>query len=101
MILARVAGTVVSTVKEERLEGIKLLLLEKVDPATLKGKGDFIVALDAVGAGEGEMVFYVTGSSSRQTGVTGGKPCDAAVTGIVDNIELNGSMVYQKGMDPE
>lgn len=57
MILARVAGTVVSTVKEERLEGIKLLLLEKVDPATLKGKGDFIVALDAVGAGEGEMVF--------------------------------------------
>ncbi len=96
MLLARVVGTVVSTVKEERLEGIKLLLLEKIDAATLKGSNDFVVALDAVGAGKDEIVFYVGGSSSRQTDVTSGKPSDATVIGIVDNLELDGKTVYRK-----
>ncbi len=96
MLLARVVGTVVSTVKEERLEGIKLLLLEKIDAATMKGRNDFVVALDAVGAGKDEIVFYVGGSSSRQTDVTSGKPSDATVIGIVDNLELDGKTVYRK-----
>ena len=58
MVLARVAGTVVSTAKEPRIEGIKLLLLEKIDVNTMKGKNDFVVAMDAVGAGDGEIVFF-------------------------------------------
>ncbi len=96
MVLSRVTGTVVSTMKEPRLEGIKFLLLEKLDPATMKGKKDFVVAMDAVGAGIGEVVFWVSGSSSRQTDVTSGKPSDATVIAIVDNVEFGDKLVYEK-----
>ena len=96
MLLARVAGTVVSTNKEPRIEGFKFLLLEKIDPATMKGKNDFVVAMDTVDAGVGEVVFYVSGSSSRMTTVTDGKPSDAAVVAIVDAVDLDGRLVYQK-----
>ena len=96
MILARVVGTVVSTRKEPKIEGIKFLLLEKIDPVNLKGKNDFVVAMDSVGAGPGEIVFYVSGSSSRLTSVTEGKPSDATITAIVDNIEIDGNFIYQK-----
>ena len=85
--------------KDPGLDGIKFLLLEKLDPKTMKGKDDYIVAMDAVGAGEGEVVFYVSGSSSRQTEVTSGKPSDATITAIVDNIELDGKIVYRKDGD--
>jgi microcompartment protein CcmK/EutM len=96
MILARVIGTVVSTRKEEKIEGIKFLLLEKLDPRTMRGKGDYLVAMDAVGAGMNEVVFYVAGSSSRMTAVTEGRPSDATITAIVDEIEIQGKLVYQK-----
>jgi microcompartment protein CcmK/EutM len=96
MLLARVIGTVVSTRKEPRIEGIKFLLLEKLDPATMAGKKDYVVAMDTVGAGLGEVVFYVAGSSARMTAVTDGKPSDAAITAIVDTVELGGKPVYQK-----
>ncbi len=96
MLLARVTGTVVSTRKEQRIEGIKFLLLEKIDAATMQGKKDYVVAMDAVGAGIGEVVFYASGSSSRMTTVTEGKPSDAAIIAIVDSIDVKGEMVYQK-----
>jgi microcompartment protein CcmK/EutM len=96
MVLARVVGTVVSTNKEPKIEGIKFLLLEKIDPATMKGKKDYLVAMDSVGAGPGEIVFYVSGSSSRMTAVTEGRPSAAAVTAIVDAIDLDGRLVYRK-----
>ena len=96
MVLAKVVGHVVSTSKEPEIEGIKFLLLEKIDPATMKGKKDYVVAMDAVGAGEGEIVFYVSGSSSRMTSVTEGRPSDAAVTAIVDLVDLDGTTVYRK-----
>lgn len=96
MVLAKVVGNVVSTSKEPKIEGVKFLLLEKVDPATMKGKGDYVVAMDAVGAGVGELVFYVSGSSSRMTVVTEGKPSDAAITAIVDLVDLDGKTVYRK-----
>jgi microcompartment protein CcmK/EutM len=91
-----VTGTVVSTRKEQRIEGIKFLLLEKIDAATLEGKRDYVVAMDSVGAGVGEVVFYASGSSSRMTAVTDGKPSDAAIIAIVDSIDLKGELVYQK-----
>jgi microcompartment protein CcmK/EutM len=96
MLLARVAGTVVSTNKEPKIEGFKFLLLEKLDPATMKGKNDFVVAMDTVDAGVGEVVFYVSGSSSRMTTPTEGKPTDASIVAIVDAIDLDGRLVYQK-----
>lgn len=96
MVLARVVGTVVSTRKEEKIEGIKFLLLEKIDPASMKGKKEYLVAMDSVGAGLGEVVFYAAGSSSRMTAVTQGRPSDATITAIVDVIEMEGSLVYHK-----
>ncbi len=96
MLLARVVGTVVSTHKSEKIEGIKFLLLDKLDVATMQGKNDYIVAMDAVGAGIGEIVFYVTGSSARMTRVTDKKPDDASIVAIVDNIEKDGQYIYQK-----
>jgi microcompartment protein CcmK/EutM len=96
MLLARVTGTVVSTRKEPKIEGIRFMMLEKLDPATMKGKKDFVVAMDTVGAGLGEVVFYVAGSSARMTTVTEGKPSDASIIAIVDAVDLDGRLVYQK-----
>ena len=85
MIIGRVAGTVVCTKKVEGLVGFKLLLVKRTD---LEGRevGDFVVAVDTVGAGFGELVLVVAGSSSRQTPVTDKKPCDAAIIGIIDTV---------------
>jgi microcompartment protein CcmK/EutM len=96
MTLGRVAGTVVSTNKEPRIEGIRFLLVEKVSYADMKGTGDYLVAMDAVGAGPGEVVLVVSGSSSRLTEITRDRPADATITAIVDNVELEGSTVYRK-----
>ena len=96
MVLAKVMGTVVSTHKSESLVGLRLLLLEKVDPSTMKGKGDFAVGIDSVGANVGEIVFYVTGSSARMTETTKGKPSDATIIAIVDQVEKDGALVYDK-----
>ena len=96
MVLARVKGTVVSTHKPDSMKGLRLLLLEKVDASSLKGKGDYVVGIDAVGANAGEVVFYVTGSSARMTEATKGKPSDATIIAIVDVIEKDGAVTYQK-----
>lgn len=96
MVVARVVGTVVSTRKDPKMEGVPSLLLERIDLQSLKGSGNYLVALDAVGAGVGEVVLYVTGSSSRMTDATNGRPVDATITAIVDQIELNGELSYRK-----
>ena len=96
MVLARVKGTVVSTHKPDSMEGLRLLLLEKVDAVSLKGKGDYVVGIDSVGANVGEIVFYVTGSSARMTETTKGKPSDATIIAIVDIIEKDGVLTYEK-----
>ena len=96
MILAKVVGTVVSTKKEPKIEGIKFLLLEKIDPSNMQGKNDYLVAMDSVGAGLGEIVFYVAGSSSRMTATTEGRPSDATIIYIVDSIDMQGEYVYKK-----
>ncbi|HUJ74680.1 MAG TPA: EutN/CcmL family microcompartment protein [bacterium] len=96
MVLARVRGTVVSTHKPDSLSGLRLLLLEKVDAVTLKGKGEYVVGIDSVGANAGEIVFYVTGSSARMTEATKGKPSDATIIAIVDVIEKDGVVTYNK-----
>ena len=96
MIIAKVSGTVVSNQKTAKMEGLKLLLLEKIDPVTMKGKNDFVVAMDAIGAGLDEIVFYVSGSSARLAEATIGLPTDATVVAIIDNIEHAGNFTYQK-----
>jgi len=96
MVLARVSGTVVATHKPASLQGLRLLLLEKVDAVSMKGKGDYVVAIDAVGANVGEIVFYVGGSSARMTEATKGRPSDATIVAIVDEVEQDGTSVYRK-----
>ncbi|MFA5781972.1 MAG: EutN/CcmL family microcompartment protein, partial [Bacteroidales bacterium] len=70
--------------------------LEKIDPVTLKGKNDFVVSMDSIGAGINEIVFYVSGSSARFTSVTEGIPTDSTVIAIVDYIEKDGAYTYRK-----
>jgi microcompartment protein CcmK/EutM len=98
MIFARVTGNVVCTQKDEKLVGCKLLLVQPVDLAGA-AKGGPIVAVDAVGAGEGEMVLLVQGSSARQTSRTTNNPVDAVIFAIVDTVEQNGKKVFAKNND--
>ena len=95
MLLGRVVGTVVSTRKEEELSGLKLLLVRGAD-AEGKAVGPLVVAIDAVGAGLGEVVLYASGSSARQTRVTKDRPVDATIMAIVDAIEHDGRTTYEK-----
>ncbi len=98
MNLAQVLGRVVSTQKEPSLEGLKLLMLGAAGPDG-KLTGGIVVAVDAVGAGEGEYVLYASGSSARQTIVTDGKPVDAVIMAIVDSWDIDGQERYRKGRD--
>jgi microcompartment protein CcmK/EutM len=84
--LARVVGTVVSTIKAPQLKGAKLLLIRPVDPeGTFTGAA--MVALDAVGAGTGETVFYVTGKEASFAFLPEIVPADVAVVAIVDQVD--------------
>jgi microcompartment protein CcmK/EutM len=96
MIVAKVTGTVVASQKEPRLEQLKLLVLTPTDMAGEVLKAASVVAVDAVGAGLGDIVLYASGSSARQTEVTKDKPVDAVVMAIVDLIEQQGAIAYRK-----
>ncbi|MDR1133875.1 MAG: EutN/CcmL family microcompartment protein [Synergistaceae bacterium] len=96
MQLCRVKGTVVSTNKSEKLNGLKLLIVKPIDIETFEEKGGIVVAIDAVGAGEGEVVMCVGGSSSRQTGITDGKPVDQSIVAIIDSVNMNGKRIFEK-----
>ena len=95
MILGRVVGTLVANRKDPGLLGQKLLLVRNVSVSGEDAQG-FVVAVDAVGAGEGEMVLYASGSSARQTEATHQRPCDAVIMAIVDSWEVDGEEVYRK-----
>lgn len=95
MLIGKVVGTVVSTKKEPELEGLKLLLVRGLDPEG-KPTSQWVVAIDSVGAGVGEVVLYASGSSARQTLVTKDRPVDATIMAIVDQIEVGGNLLYVK-----
>jgi len=95
MILAKVLGTVVSTRKDRGLTGLKLLLAREVD-AKFQPAGNQVVAVDAVGAGAGELVLIAAGSSARLTEATKDRPVDHVICGIVDAVEVDGRDVYVK-----
>ena len=96
MKLAKVLGTVVATAKDDKLEGLRFLMLGEYGPDNKPGGGS-VVAVDAVGAGVGEMVLFASGSSARQTMRTDQKPVDAVVMAIVDSWEVDGDEKYRKG----
>ncbi|MEZ7890200.1 MAG: EutN/CcmL family microcompartment protein [Candidatus Wallbacteria bacterium] len=95
MILGKIAGSIVSTKKDEGLVGMKLLIVQQYT-VDLKPTSNYVVAVDSVGAGSNEYVLIVSGSSARATKRTEGKPVDAVVVGIVDSLYLNGQKEEQK-----
>ena len=99
MQIARVKGTVVSTNKSDKLTGLKLLIVKPIDIETFEEKGSLIVAIDAVGAGEGEVVMCVGGSSSRQTAISDGKPVDQSIVAIIDSVDVDGKREFEKFAD--
>ena len=88
MILAKVVGTVVATRKDPRLVSSKLLIARSMDPRG-KPEGNYVVAIDTVDAGFGETVLIVSGSSARMAAGMKDCPVDAAIVGIVDEIEID------------
>ena len=95
MVIGKITGTVVSTQKDEKLEGLKFYVVKELD-LSLKFTGRSVIAVDAVGAGLDEVVMYASGSSARQTSQTEGKPVDATIMGIIDSITVEGLNVYTK-----
>lgn len=87
MLLGKVVGTVWATRKDEKLQGLKLLLVRHVE-LDYSMRKTYVVAADTVGAGVGEIVMITTGSSARQSKITEGKPIDAAVSGIIDKLDV-------------
>lgn len=100
MFLAKVTGSVVSTQKADAMIGQRLLIVEPLrvdekDKKSLKGTGRTFICVDTVGSGEGETVLIVQGSSARFTEETKKLPVDAAIVGIVDTVQVQGSTVFK------
>src|SRR3954471_16073840 len=104
MFLARVTGNVVASQKDKALNGQKLLVVEPLNvkydeatqsPASLGNTGRAIVAIDVVGAGDGQLVLVVQGSSARMTKHTKNLPADAIIVGIVDSAEYAGKTFFK------
>ena len=96
MYAAKIIGSAVCTCKEQKLVGLKLLVVQPISLLTLENEGKPVVAIDAVGAGESEIVLVVGGSSARQTAVTTNMPVDATIMAVVDYIDINGKQVFEK-----
>ncbi len=101
MYLAEVIGQVVATKKDEAMTGRKLLLVrpmlvDEAQPDRFRDGANTIVAVDTVGAGEGELVLFCQGSSARQAGGLRNIPVDAAVVAIVDSVDVLGKQIYGK-----
>lgn len=96
MKLCRVIGNVVASVKDRNIEGFKLLIVQPVDFKEQKPLGEPLVAIDAVGAGQGEIVLIVQGSSGRMTDITENKPSDCTIMAIVDFVTLEGKQTFAK-----
>jgi ethanolamine utilization protein EutN/carbon dioxide concentrating mechanism protein CcmL len=95
MLIGKVVGTVVSTAKDEKMQSLRLMVVRQL---TIDGQesGGYVVAVDAVGSGVGEVVLYASGSSARQTVLTDKRPVDAVIMAIVDTWEVDGQVRYRK-----
>lgn len=95
MRIARVIGSAVSTVKEPSLVGHKLLLVRETDERN-EVTGPVFVAADLVGAGTGELVLVSEGSAARQSSKTTNQPVDAVIMGVLDSLEVDGTVTFRK-----
>lgn len=96
MLIAKVIGTTVSTIKDEKIQGRKLLICRQTDE-----RGELIgkpyVAVDTVDAGVGDLVLTAHGSSARQTDITDKRPVDAVIMAMIDTLEVDGEITFKKG----
>ena len=102
MFLARVEGAVVATKKSAALTGRKLLLVrpqlvDEADPTRFRNGVNTIVAVDSVGAGNGDLVLFSQGSSARLAPGLKSSPVDAVIIGIVDSVDVLGKQIYGAG----
>jgi len=95
MLIARVVGDVVSTIKDDKIIGRKLLIVREVSTENeIVGKP--IVAIDTVDAGIGDVVLIAQGSSARQTSSTKDTPTDAVIFAMVDSLQVQGKVTFRK-----
>jgi microcompartment protein CcmK/EutM len=87
LTLGKVIGTVWATRKDENLVGLKFQIVRSID-LDYKDKDQFIVAVDSVQAGVGDIVLFATGSSARQTAITKNRPIDAVIMAVVDKLDI-------------
>ncbi|HXW00711.1 MAG TPA: EutN/CcmL family microcompartment protein [Anaerolineae bacterium] len=95
MLIAKVVGSAVATIKDENLKGTKLLVVRETD---VRGEpiGKPLVAIDTVDAGVNDLVLVASGSSARQTSLTKDRPVDAVIMAILDSLEVNGEITFRK-----
>ncbi len=95
MQIARVVGSAVATIKDEKLVGRKLLIVREADERG-SAVGKPYVAIDTVDAGTGDVVLVAAGSSARQTTLTQDTPVDAVIMAVVDSLEVDGAITFRK-----
>ena len=95
MLIAKVVGTTVSTIKDEKITGHKLLVVQQTDE-TGKTIGKPFVAVDTVDAGVGDLVLTASGSSARQTTLTKDRPVDAVIMAVIDSLEVEGKTTFRQ-----
>ncbi len=103
MFIAKVRGNVVTTQKVSEMTGRKLLIIDPLrvdeDDKSISLTGRCFVAVDTVGAGDGDVILATMGSSARMTESTGKAPVDCVIIGIVDTVNAMGNEVYSKSND--
>lgn len=95
MVIGLITGSVVASHKTASMEGLPFRIVRRVTP---EGKltDTYMVAVDAVGAADGEYVLVASGSTARQTTLTDNKPVDAIIMAIIDTWQINGVVNYEK-----
>jgi len=95
MNIALVIGSTISTIKDEVIRGRKLLIVRNAD-TTGTPTGEPYIAVDTVSAGAGDLVMVTDGSSARFTNQTTNAPVDAVIVGVIDSLEMSGTVTYRK-----
>jgi microcompartment protein CcmK/EutM len=95
MLIAKVIGTTIATIKDEKLVGRKLLILRQTDEHGVPS-GKPYVAVDSLDAGVGDLVLTCSGSSARQTNITKDTPVDAVIMAVIDSLEVEGKTAFRK-----